>query len=286
MEQPTLAVDFSGLEAIPVASVLVVRVELDHIQRTLDVARTSQPYSQCFEDGLVTIICAGSCISTLLLTVYLVFSHIAFRLLALASEPAMAATAERKPANSQSPELLLTCGSSPTGFGTNQGSSPFGAKTGFGSGTTGGGSLFGSNTATTGTSTGFGGFGGTNNSTNPTSTFGNNNTNTGGGLFGSGGNKPAFGTGTTSGGSLFGGNNAFGAANNQTSSVFGAPQSTALGGNNADCQGTGTTPFQAYTEKEGGGSSQTNHFQSISFMPPYQKFSFEVSNSVPLLALF
>lgn len=167
--------------------------------------------------------------------------------------------------------------SSFTGFGTNQGSSPFGAKPAFGGTTTSGGGLFGSNTSTAGTPTGFGTFGATNNTTNPTSAFGSNTNTTGGGLFGNAVSKPAFGAGTTSGGGLFsGGNNAFGATNNQTTSVFGAPQSTALGGNNLECQGTGNIPFQAYTEKEGAGSSQTNHFQSISFMAPYAKYSFEV----------
>lgn len=190
---------------------------------------------------------------------------------------------EHKMAKPHSPKPSITNFSSPTGFGTNQGSSPFGAKSAFGGTPTSGGGLFGSNTSTAGTSTGFGGFGGTNNTTNPTSAFGSNTSNTGGGLFGNTANKPAFGAGTTSGGGLFGGgNNAFGATNNQTTSVFGATQSTALGSNNVECQGTGSTPFQAYTEKEGPGNAQVNHFQSISFMAPYAKFSFEVSHSILL----
>lgn len=153
------------------------------------------------------------------------------------------------------------------GFGaTASTASPFGGTTsGFGANTSSGGGLFGSNTATSGTSTGFGGFGST-------------NTNTGGGLFG-GANKPAFGSQQPStGGSLFGGgSNTFGSSNNQTTSAFGgAPISSALG-NVPECQGTGSTPFQAYTEKEGAAPNQTNHYQSITFMQPYKNYSFEVS---------
>lgn len=65
--------------------------------------------------------------------------------------------------------------------------------------------------------------------------------------------------------------------NNQTTSAFGQPNSTALGGNVGECQGTGSTPFTAWTEKENGTGNMTNHFQSISFMGPYKNFSFEVS---------
>ena len=132
--------------------------------------------------------------------------------------------------------------------------------------TTSGGGLFGGGTATAGASGGFGGFGNTS----------NNNNASGGGLFGA--SKPAFGSGTAGG--LFGGgntqNNGFGSTNNQQTSAFGAPVSSALGNNNAECQGTGSTPFQALTEKEGA-SSTSNHFQSISFMAPYKNFSFEAS---------
>lgn len=125
--------------------------------------------------------------------------------------------------------------------------------------------MFGSNTATSGATTGFGGFGGS-------------NANTGGGLFG-GGNKPAFGSQPATGGSLFGGPNAFGSSTNQTTTPFGgAPLSSALGSNNTECQGTGSTPFQAFTEKEGATGNQTNHFQSITFMQPYKNFSFEVGH--------
>ncbi|KAL8696434.1 MAG: hypothetical protein Q9224_002798 [Gallowayella concinna] len=156
-----------------------------------------------------------------------------------------------------------------TGFGgfgaTGSTSAPFGGTTAFGANSTSGGGMFGSNTATAGSSTGFGGFGG-------------NNANTGGSLFG-GGNKPAFGSQQPStGGSLFGGgSNAFGASNNQSSSTFGAaPPSSALASNTAECQGTGSTPFSAWPEKEGLNGNQTNHYQSITFMQPYKNFSFEV----------
>jgi nuclear pore complex protein Nup98-Nup96 len=125
--------------------------------------------------------------------------------------------------------------------------------------------MFGTTTATAGGSGGFGGFGGT------------NTTNNTGGLFG-GTNKPAFGGGGTTGGSIFGGgsgSSVFGSTANQPTSAFGAPISSALGATTAECQGTGSTPFQAHTEKESG-STVTNHFQSISFMQPYKNFSFEV----------
>ena len=147
-------------------------------------------------------------------------------------------------------------------FGQNR--PAFGAST-----TSSGGGLFGGGTATAGTTSGFGGFG---SSTN------NNNNTSAGGLFGST-QKPAFGVGNTAGG-LFGGGSTgggFGSTNNQQqTSAFGAPISSALGTNNAECQGTGSTPFSAFTEKEGTGNT-TNHFQSISFMAPYKNFSFEVS---------
>lgn len=108
--------------------------------------------------------------------------------------------------------------------------------------------------------------------------FGSTNTsNNSGGLFG-GNNKPAFGgggtTGGTTGGSIFG-SGGFGSTANQSTGPFGAPISSALGGNTAESQGTGSTPFQVHTEKETG-SSLMNHFHSISFMQPYKNYSFEV----------
>ena len=170
---------------------------------------------------------------------------------------------------------LTSLSSLASAFGTAN-STPFGAaKPTFNTSTTSGGSLFGSSTATTG-GTGFGGFGSnTTNTNNTSSPFGSSNT--GGGLFGSG-NKAGFGAGNTTGGGLFGGGNTgtFGQSNSQPSSLFNAPPSTALGGNTADCQGTGGTPFQAVIEKDGPGGPTTNHFQTISFMGPYQKYSLEV----------
>lgn len=174
--------------------------------------------------------------------------------------------------NATDPELTSTSTIGTGGFGaaaTN--SSPFGQpqKPLFGASTTttSGGGLFGGGTATAGSSSGFGGFGT------------NNNNNAGSSLFGST-PKPAFGNSTTGGG-LFGGGNTqssgFGANNNQQTGAFGAPISSVLGANSVgECQGTGNTPFTAYTEKEGTGA-MTNHFQSISFMQPYKNFSFEVS---------
>lgn len=127
--------------------------------------------------------------------------------------------------------------------------------------------MFGGTTATAGASTGFGGFGSTSN-------------NTSGGLFG-GASKPAFGTGTTSGGGLFGsgsGGNTFGTSNTQSTGAFGAPLSSALGANVAESQGTAVTPFQAYSEKESG-TNVSNQFQSIPFMQPYKNYSFEVGHN-------
>ncbi|KAI4121281.1 MAG: hypothetical protein LQ338_006447 [Usnochroma carphineum] len=142
------------------------------------------------------------------------------------------------------------------GFGaTGSTSSPFGGNTsGFGTNTSSGGGLFGSNTATAGTSTGFGGFGGT------------------------GMSKPAFVSQPATGGSFFGGgSNAFGSSNNQNTSAFGGASLGSALGSNAECQGTGSTPFQPVSEKEGTGN-QTNHYQSITVMQPYKNFSFEVSH--------
>lgn len=164
--------------------------------------------------------------------------------------------------------VIRTTGTGGFGAATTN-ASPFGQnRPAFGApATTTSGSLFGSTTATAGSTGGFGGFGNTNNNTS------------GGGLFGA--QKPAFG-----GGGLFGSsttpNTGFSLNNNQQTSAF--PISSALGGNNAECQGTGNTPFTAFTEKEATGGV-TNHFQSISFMQPYKNFSFEVGSpslSIPL----
>lgn len=81
--------------------------------------------------------------------------------------------------------------------------------------------------------------------------------------------KPAFGASTTGGSSLFGGgNNTSTASTGFGSSGFGA----AAGGN--DPPGTGTTPFQAFTEKETT-TNTTNSFQNIAFQDPYKKWSAE-----------
>lgn len=158
-----------------------------------------------------------------------------------------------------------------TGFGAaSSGASPFGSQNrpafGAPAATSAGGGLFGGGTATAGTFGGFGGFGGN-----------AANNNTGGGLFGQpAAQKPAFGAGTTGGG-LFGNNagGGFGQPSNQTVGAFGGPAN--IGQNVPESQGTGSTPFQAFSEKEGTGS-MTNHFQSISTMEPYKKYSYEVGS--------
>jgi len=141
---------------------------------------------------------------------------------------------------------------------------------GFGTTNNTGGSLFGSSTTTPstgfGTGTAGGGFG-------TGGAFGTNSTNTGGGLFGA--NKTGgfgatntatsgFGSGTTGG---------FGAGAGTPSTGFGGG-GTAFQGTLPNCEGTGGTPFNPFTEKDTN-SSATNHYQSISFMPAYNKWSFE-----------
>jgi nuclear pore complex protein Nup98-Nup96 len=153
------------------------------------------------------------------------------------------------------------------GFGSNN---AFGApKPGaFGApASTAGNSLFGNNTTTAGV--GFGGFG--SNTTPATSTFGAANNSTGGGLFGAA-KAPSF-AGTSTGFGTTSTSSPFGATNTNTGG-FGAPASTALGGATAECQGTGSTPFAPFIEKEPNSSSnQQNSFQSISFQQPYSKYS-------------
>ncbi|KAI9725915.1 MAG: hypothetical protein M1828_002242 [Chrysothrix sp. TS-e1954] len=167
------------------------------------------------------------------------------------------------------------------GSTNNQASGGFGtSRPGFGASTaTSGGGLFGAGGATTGGfgSTG-GGFGSTNNA-NTTSGFGSTNTSgglfgnsnqasqTSGGLFGSGSNStPAPG--------LFGGNSNTGFNNANTGFAGGAGVSNQ---NN----GTAATPnFQPYTEKEGTGANGSSAFQSITFQPQYQNFSFEELRNV------
>lgn len=160
------------------------------------------------------------------------------------------------------------------GFGSqsNTGSSLFGNKSNtsgglFGSGTsntTTGGGLFGNSTSTN-TGTGFGA-----SSTANNNAFGSNSGGFGGGF---GASKPAFGsnssstplfgqggTGTTGG---FGSTNAFGSAGSGTAlSNQPIPPS----------EGTAAVPYAVTTEKEGNG---TNAFHTITFQPPYQKYSLE-----------
>ncbi|OHE93446.1 nucleoporin autopeptidase [Colletotrichum orchidophilum] len=169
-------------------------------------------------------------------------------------------------------------GGTSTGFGSNTGTSTFGAaKPAFGATPSAGGGLFGAsgttNTATP--STGFGGFGSNTTTTNTSSPFGGAS---GGGLFG-GANKPAFGSGTanaTSGTSLFGGNasSGFGGATNTAGGGFGATMNPGIGSNIGDPPGTALSPFQAHQEKETtGAGNQSNSFQNILFQEPYKKWS-------------
>lgn len=150
----------------------------------------------------------------------------------------------------------------------------FGAsKPAFGSSTSTG--LFGgnANNASTGSAFGGGGGGGFGSTTNNQS-GGFGSSTTGGGLFGAAQNKPAFGAATgTTGGGLFGG----GAANTSTfgQSTGGFGQNAGFGQQSQQVnQGTGSTPFNAHQEKDTA-SNTTSHYQSISFMQPYQNYSFE-----------
>ncbi|KAI0539081.1 nuclear protein 96-domain-containing protein [Xylaria digitata] len=167
-------------------------------------------------------------------------------------------------------------GSNPTGgFGSNTGA--FGAKPGaFGTTSSAGGGLFGgSTTATSGGA--FGGFGSSNtNNASTSSPFGGGGT--GSSLFGNNasGNKPTFGS-TTSTPGLFGGNTTTG-----TTSTFGSfgnttnnPATTALGAV-GDPPGTANvTNFQPLIEKESATSAAQNSFQNILFQDAYKKWSSE-----------
>ncbi|KAL4808392.1 nuclear protein 96-domain-containing protein [Aspergillus unguis] len=158
------------------------------------------------------------------------------------------------------------------GFGasTNTGSA-FGQNrpaTGFGTQTSSTGGLFGSSTPSTGGGFGSGGFG----SNNTSSGFGSS-ANTGGGLFGS---KPATGFGSSAGtgtGTGFGSGTGTGFGTSGGSG-FGSASGTAFQQAVPPSDGTGSTPFSAFTEKDAA-SSVMNHYQSISFMQPYSKYSFE-----------
>ncbi|OJJ49056.1 hypothetical protein ASPZODRAFT_1385725 [Penicilliopsis zonata CBS 506.65] len=163
------------------------------------------------------------------------------------------------------------------GFGSNtqnQANPLFGGQNrpAFGSNTAStGGSLFGGNTATSGGG-GFGGFGSTGSGAGGFG--GNTGTATGGGIFG---NKTGgFGGSTGSTGAFGAGagpSTGFGAGTATTG--FGGGAGTALQqGPVPPSDGTGSTPFNPFTEKDGT-STTTNHYQSISFMQPYSKYSFE-----------
>ncbi|KAL6708992.1 hypothetical protein ACN47E_002119 [Coniothyrium glycines] len=160
------------------------------------------------------------------------------------------------------------------GFGANNNTNKttFGS-TPFGSSTTGGGLFGGSSSGNT-----FGGgFGANTNNTTTTSAFGSN-TNTGTGLFGQ--NKPAttFGSSTTGGG-LFGGGGTtggFGSTNTNTTNAFGASTGGFGANNNANQpnNGTASTPFNAFIEKEGTGNASVQ-YQTITFQQPYVNYSLE-----------
>ncbi|OQE43734.1 hypothetical protein PENCOP_c003G08236 [Penicillium coprophilum] len=167
------------------------------------------------------------------------------------------------------------------GFGTTPAQQPnslFGGQTrpgGFGTtNTSNSGSLFGG-TQTAGTTGGFGtggGFG----STGTTGGFGANASPapTGGSLFGSA--KPTgFGSSAT-GTSGFGTSGGFGStAASTTTPSTGFGSGTAFQGALPTCEGTGSTPFTPWTEKDTSSANTTNHYQSICFMQPYNKWSFE-----------
>ncbi|KEQ62662.1 uncharacterized protein M437DRAFT_48873 [Aureobasidium melanogenum CBS 110374] len=183
------------------------------------------------------------------------------------------------------------------GFGSNQNNtSGFGASA-FGSSATNAGNTnntFGQPAASsnlfgqsTGTAFGFG----SNAATATPSTFGASTAPTSS-PFGAV-NKPTFGaTPASGGGGIFGGgsstfgNNGFGSSNTGGSNTFGGAKPTTTGNTmfgsgtfgNTSTQptnnGTGSTPFSAFIEKDNAANTNS-HYQSITFMQPYQAFSFE-----------
>ncbi|KAK6854429.1 hypothetical protein PG995_009522 [Apiospora arundinis] len=171
-------------------------------------------------------------------------------------------------------------GSTAGGFGSTNTTSAFGgaAKPAFGAAPSGG--LFGSTSNTTANSGGFGGgFGSGTTAASTSSPFGGGAASTGGGLFGNNNaSKPAFGTGATTGttGGLFGGGNTAAAPSTGFGGGgFGAPASTALAGNLGEAPGTAATAFQPLIEKENATGSAQNSFQNILFQDPYKKWSAE-----------
>lgn len=172
--------------------------------------------------------------------------------------------------------LLLTSLFTSIGFGSNtqtQNPSLFGSgnqnrTTGFGTNTNTGQNLFGANTTpNTGTTSGFGstGFGST---TGGTTGFGSSTNPSTGGIFGNKGT--GFGTSNTGG--TFGPSGTTGFGTGAATTGFGGTGTAFQGAQT--CEGTGGTPFNPFTEKDQN-STATNHYQSISFMQPYSKFSFE-----------
>lgn len=183
------------------------------------------------------------------------------------------ASSQSLPRLSEMDELTVP----PTGFGnttnTNTSGSLFGNKPAsnpFGASTNTGGGLFGS--STTNQNTGFGssttgGFGTTN-----TGGFGGN-TGSSTFSFGNTANKPAFGSTNTS-------TPLFGQGGSGTTGGFGSSGFGAAGTGTAlsnqpvpPSDGTAATPFTPTLEKDASG--QSNNYQSINFMAPYQKYSFE-----------
>ncbi|KAI1608049.1 nuclear protein 96-domain-containing protein [Exophiala viscosa] len=171
-----------------------------------------------------------------------------------------------------------TFGSNTGGFGNNTNSNTSGSLFGnkpasnpFGASSNTGGGLFGS--STTQNNAGF----------RSSTTGGFGNTTTGGGFggntsgsafsFGNAANKPAFGSTDTST-PLFG-QGGSGTTGGFGSSTFGAAGTgTALSNQPVPpSDGTAATPFTATLEKDASG--QSNNYQSINFMAPYQKYSFE-----------
>jgi nuclear pore complex protein Nup98-Nup96 len=166
-----------------------------------------------------------------------------------------------------------------SGFGSsNNTTSLFGAKPatgGFGSSTTTSGGIFGSNNANTTTNSGGFGSGGFGSSTTTNNAFGSNNNSSGGFSFGGAPKPTTFGSSTSNSTPLFGQGGAgttggFGS----TSSPFGASGSgTALGTQPVPpSTGTMATTYAPTVENDGGSKSS---YQSISFMQPYSKYSFE-----------
>ncbi len=160
----------------------------------------------------------------------------------------------------------------PTGFGgnTNTSGSLFGNKPAsnpFSSSTNTGGGLFGNSTQqNTGFGSSTGGFG------NATNT-GGFSSNTGGSSFSFGANKPAFGS--SSGSTPLFGQGGSGTTGGFNAGAFGAAGSgTALSNQPVPpSDGTASTPYAPTLDKDASG--QQSNYQSINFMQPYQKYSFE-----------